>query len=196
MGGWGPWAGLVRVPGPASGDPLRSVDRQHTPTARAAYSPHSICRAWVCLLLRGKRNLDKSPRKKPPVAQGAYFRPSPGHLRSICHLRTRFWCQFRGKRGRSRPEVGQSKSTPVGPARKRAAHVIICPPTCPPRSLHPSHDQGQPADRASSSQRSVRRRAAAEIHSVSTHGSCGLGVKSYALLRTYRAVLVRPRPWE
>ena len=61
MGGWGdraqghssglrPWAGLERVPGPASGDPLRSVDRQHTPHAHTAYSPHSICRpSVVCL---------------------------------------------------------------------------------------------------------------------------------------------------
>ena len=140
--------------------------------------------------------LDKSPRKRAKAPPLACKQPSPRHLRPICHLRTRFRYPFWTKRGRSRPAVGQSKSTPAGPARKRAAHVIICPPTCPPRSLHPSPDQGQPADRASSTQRSVRRRAAAEIHSVSTHGSCGLGVKSYALLRTYRAVLVRPRPWE
>ena len=151
---------------------------------------------WVYMLLRGKRNLDKSPRKKPPVAQGAYFRPSPGHLRSICHLRTRFWYPFRTKRGRSRPAVGQSKSTPAGPARQRAAHVIICPPPCPFRSLHPSPHQDRPAGRASSTQRSVRRRAAAEMDSVSTRRSCGRDVKSNSLLRTYRAVFVRPRPWE
>ena len=33
------WAGQRRSVG--------SVDRQHTPTAHTAYSPHSICRTWV-----------------------------------------------------------------------------------------------------------------------------------------------------
>ena len=45
-----------RVPGLASGDPLRSVDRQHTPQAHTAYSPHSICgpRVW-CVRVASKQ---------------------------------------------------------------------------------------------------------------------------------------------
>ena len=84
----------------------------------------------------------------------------------------------------------------MGPARQRAAPVLICPPPCPFRPLHPSPDQDQPAGCASPSERSVRRRAAAEMDSVSTRRSCGRDVKSNSLLRTYRAVFVRPRSWE